>query len=1685
MIVLILSLFFYNDIYNIKCFIMDSNQYIIINDNSTIDVNVGAYDVWSLVVIQGNFMLDKYSGRGSINGIKVIGFTNLGDGITGEIEFFVNNKRCYKGGIAEPKGENGYFNVTPKYVTLNGIDTTQFVTVSSDGNWVVTPTETEYFTISTTSNGFTITSKSNDFFENVPITVTNYDGAVEYVYVSQASYVSTDILIVNPKYISLQGENKTFTINVISLCKGNSSYKINGTTYTTNSVTSSITATEDTTFTLNVTNDCDMSETVTIVYKKETENEHYLWVESSGKSSTNCSFSNNDIKTIDVLSSSNWRIKSYDSSYLSCTKSGNKINVSLNQDNLSEFNNKVITLINNDGDIATIVCSSTVKIVNDEIIFTFGDNSTAITATTSADNNYTFTACVYAYKNVNGTKQSISWKNKSSNFKITNGDTQNGGVDSCTNVTFSATTNTQNSLITNYTITLQEQDSYNEIKINVTVDRTSQAPKDGYRITIAPESGTYSTSESDGFTVTVNPIYTYDGFEYYIGNNDTMSGDTNFKGVSAKTSFTNGVSAKTSETLYDSIVYTLYIPEGVTSFKACTTATTKDGTSQTCSDCTACTEITLSAVSETYFCEFRTDVTSIEAGYESTSFTYTFLSTKDGECIEYDDGSTTPTVVSGDTNWRSWLTVDDSDCEVVTYSFAENEDFDERNVILKFKQVDGCSGDEITVSFKQYGNGTLFIPDFDYLVIRYFWESSAGRDLDTVTVIPYFIKSDGSQYTDTSIYSYIGDGVGFGNGYSVSGTDGVYIGHAGDNTQNGNECVYIDFKNMCSEEQIENMLRSGIEKIRVDLYGIWYSTKGTGELDVSLIAYRDGEIIEDPNDEYNYINSGGTEVYNDIKNAKVCAQGSGYASTYQTNYNLIGYVEYNVRTASAMLVLNEECEDSVYTLTNAETSTTITLPYNASTTNTISFNSTKDGNVFTSVSGSQVNACDWLTIGTVEGTTNPLSLSYSVTENTTGAERGCDIKITQGESNKTIQYYIKQSANASTYFSLSNTELKTTSSTTLGSTDTEITLNVYSCKSHNATNNTGIRLAYSETMPCGSTVSKTNTDPYQYTHKINIPTDCGNGTITLIQNETNAQITITFNRECSCAQQTIVNVESAVLSVGVFENDVTSGQYKFPVTCKVTLSEIIECGSATVTINFNTSDNGNACFIMVDVENGSNYGDNTIYCSVQTNQYPDSNCIKEIGVGHDIIFTDSDCYGKGTISVSIERDSMCVDCECEITSVSITPTEYTFTSDTESKIFATNIVTNNCDACTKSYRLKAPNGDIVGTGTGEDTITLLSTSVVDGTYTLESVDDTSVTATLIISKFTPYCVFEIAKVINGVVGNYYTTLTEEYEADDSASHYLQLSIRSKYYSSETESENIEYTMSSNKSWVVVDNINKKWEVYDNDTSEERSATITLTQVSPCSKICYIIINQKGGVANDYYFSFSDTSEVTTSSVTINSSESTFDVTFYSCYGTDYNNGTAKGYTYSALGLSRVTDAVSTNGCETTERFQITTSTSGTITFTQATSNKTLTLNWSKEECIDTDIANVLFSATATWDDTKYDNKNVTISGNSSPHISCSVTFDITASDIGDQYFGISFSINGIGCAIKTVEPSSDTGHLSSGGEDSLGLEYTEISVPVTISDGGFTITGRFNYLDPCQSDRTDGTYSISVYLNEI
>lgn len=1575
---------------------MDNNQYIIINDDSTISVKVNEFDVWSLVITEGNFMLDKYFGRGSCDTINVIGFTNLGDGVTGEIEFFVNNKRCYKGEIQPVKGDNGYFEVTPKYVTLNGEGSTQFVTVSSDGSWNVDTNETE-FTITKETNGFTITSNGNGFFENLVIIVTNYDGSVEYVYVSQPSYISTNILIVNPKYISLNSNNKNYSFNVISLCDGSSNYYVDGILSTSTTVTSSITADEDTQITLTVTNDCNMSETVVIDYKKDVENEHYLWVGSSGNTTTSYTFENNSIVNCNVLSSSNWRIKSYDSNFLNCTKNGNIINISLNQNNLNEFNNKVITLINNDGDIATITCSSSVKINEDEIIFTFTNGETEISVTT--DDNYSFKACIFAYKNVNGSKQPISWKNKSSNFKITNGDSQNGGADTCKEVTFSATTSTQTSLLTSYIVTLQEQDSYNEIKIKVTVDRSKQAVEDGYRIEIAPESGVYSNSETSGFTVTVTPTYIYDGVDYHISDNyELMKVDgeryiEGYRGVSAETSFNGGVTLITSETLYDSIVYVLDIPESVTSFTACTTATTASDESQTCDSCTACTEITISAVTETFTCEFRTDTDLIEVGYESTSVSYMFISNKDGECVEYE-----PTYVSGDENWRSWLTVDDSDCESVTYSFSENEDFDDREVTLKFKQVDGCSNDEITVSFKQYGNGTIFIPNFDYLVVRYFWEGTAGTDLDTVTLIPYFIKKDGSEFTSTN-YFYLDDGVGYGHDYTISGDSGVYIAHAGDNTGNGNECVYLNFKNLCSESELEKMMDDGIEKIRVDLYGVWFNTKGTGDLDVSLIAYREGEMIKDPSDTFNFVNSGGVEVYNDIRNAKVCAYGSGKASTFKTDYTPIGYVEYNIKNKGAMLTLHEECEESQYVLSRTSASS-VTIPYQADT-HTVSFNSSKDGNVFTSVTAT--DGCDWVTVGEIGGTSNPLSLSYTVTKNETEDTRLCLITLTQSESNKTINYQIKQSPNTSrvcnhadvTYYTVDKVARITYASAVTSDLVVEVKV---SNNNNTLSSSTTINVDNGETTKDISfgvdfvvgyvqvnSVTPLNDDTFEYNCDIDdYIKDSRDSCMTITYELQNINETIDVYYKANGTQQgshsvssngsqSLCNIASdTVLQISCSDNDVTSSPsyitYRNGTSEIIILSKPLEKTDNCATLEINQRN----WTLTLPYEATSN----VIFTFNATNGFSDENG----NIGDDWTQTITIASGSKTGTARSTTTQFATNASF----VSVSPSEddtYKYCYDSEGlgvddyyELSASGTTIDPPAPEANVYIKSLKNGSPYPTFTFEESCDWVSnptfqSSSTTGVYNYQfstqpnSSTDTrrcTVTVKQTNGKETTFDIVQNATVIEEPC---YSILIE-LDRDNNVLDYsftpdtqIDLTFKIEFRNSSGDKINDYYIMLPQNFSGTNGGIPLDW----NCSNVAEMKVVTLNNNSDNSYYDPDLVCSNGisyrfvdGRYSEYYFSFSDTSEKTTKEILLDyPNDEVFDVTIYSCYGSGYNVGIPVGYTFT-MNPELDNGPLQTNSCEQGDYFDVETNNgvlvaeNGTITFYQDVSGKELNLIWRTE-----------------------------------------------------------------------------------------------------------------------------------------
>lgn len=138
------------------------------------------------------------------------------------------------------------------------------------------------------------------------------------------------------------------------------------------------------------------------------------------------------------------------------------------------------------------------------------------------------------------------------------------------------------------------------------------------------------------------------------------------------------------------------------------------------------------------------------------------------------------------------------------------------------------------------------------------------------------------------------------------------------------------------------------------------------------------------------------------------------------------------------------------------------------------------------------------------------------------------------------------------------------------------------------------------------------------------------------------------------------------------------------------------------------------------------------------------------------------------------------------------------------------------------------------------------------------------------------------------------------------------------------------------------------------TAGNTTGSTNITFSNGCATFVIPVSVTAATSTNDYYFSFSDTSLVTTSSITIDyPNDEVFSVTLYSCYGSGYDNGTAVGYTISST-PTLDTGPLQTNGCEQGDYFDIETDngglvgTSGSITFTQNTSGKKLTLNWTAD-----------------------------------------------------------------------------------------------------------------------------------------
>ena len=151
--------------------------------------------------------------------------------------------------------------------------------------------------------------------------------------------------------------------------------------------------------------------------------------------------------------------------------------------------------------------------------------------------------------------------------------------------------------------------------------------------------------------------------------------------------------------------------------------------------------------------------------------------------------------------------------------------------------------------------------DIDFLLIRYSWTSEGGRDLDTRTWV-----------NDPAIDFVVG--------WSRGSSD-AYITWGGDNTgSNATEAVLVDFKKVLEDYPTQ-------EEISVRTGAFWYSSRGTGDITMSMLAYKGGTMSHVGTD---FVNVGG-ELVASLEAPRNVELQTTFPST---DGDFLGYAKYNI-----------------------------------------------------------------------------------------------------------------------------------------------------------------------------------------------------------------------------------------------------------------------------------------------------------------------------------------------------------------------------------------------------------------------------------------------------------------------------------------------------------------------------------------------------------------------------------------------------------------------------------------------------------------------------------------------------------------------------------------------------------------------------------------------------------------------
>lgn len=180
--------------------------------------------------------------------------------------------------------------------------------------------------------------------------------------------------------------------------------------------------------------------------------------------------------------------------------------------------------------------------------------------------------------------------------------------------------------------------------------------------------------------------------------------------------------------------------------------------------------------------------------------------------------------------------------------------------------------------------GGIKIGDVDFVTFRYLWESSSGRDLDTMTEA----LNSNVPTIDNLAVGWSGPGNGDSSVREV-------LKWGGDNTGSGKECVWMSVKDL--RAKYYDILP---EETYFMAYATWFGSKGTGKCSFELVGYKGGMMSQDG---YNFINTGGSVVYQNTYDF-VCHTSKG-SSTYKTSYEKVARVTYNKLTNEVYMSIGD------------------------------------------------------------------------------------------------------------------------------------------------------------------------------------------------------------------------------------------------------------------------------------------------------------------------------------------------------------------------------------------------------------------------------------------------------------------------------------------------------------------------------------------------------------------------------------------------------------------------------------------------------------------------------------------------------------------------------------------------------------------------------------------------------------